>query len=333
MSQFAGWLSKKYVVDRVRTAYEKSADVENFDSSGYMPMDRGIIYADDTCMEYVDRHFLYRGWAAMGGATGSLLALIFGGAILRSDLTDGALDYGLIPFYLIIIGFLVFSYLFLISKDVFRYKYYPSLFNRDERVVYFFTGKGDGYVKAPWSSIRFIIGRDKPFGPDEGMTYDLKALVMDGDEISHVFAIGSDCGSSPGTVLAHWEMIRRFMDGGVEALPFPPLQLYMSTDDSFRNAFVIHVSSAGRGLMWLALPVTLPWAMFRYLVMKTCARPVWPATVARRGSNKSAKALIAPTVYGGVDRSQGRDDQMADYWVRSIEEARGKDQDIRSQLY
>lgn len=269
----------------------------------------------------------------MGGTAGSVLALIFAGAILRSDLADGMLDYGLVPFYLVIVAFLVFSYTFLISKDVLRYQYYPSLFNRDEGVVYFFTGEEDGYVKVPWGDIRFIIGRDKPFGPDEGMTYDLRALVMDGGEISHMFAIGSDCGSSPATVLAHWEMIRRFMEGGIDALPFPPLQLYMSTNDSFRNAFVVHVSSAGRGLMWIALPVTLPWAMFRYLVMKTCKRPVWPATVARQSRNSTSRVLRAPAVYGGVDHSQGADDLLADYWIRSIEEARSRDGEVRAQLY
>ncbi|MDI9275234.1 DUF6708 domain-containing protein [Stenotrophomonas sp. PFBMAA-4] len=332
MSQFAGWLSSKYVVGRAPTAYEENADLGNFDSSGFTPVDRGIIRVDEACLEYVDRHFLYRGWAAMGGAVGSVLALIFGGAILRSDLSDGALDYGLVPFYLAIIAFLVFSYTFLISKDVLRHQYYPSLFNREEGVVYFFTGRDDGYVKVPWGDIKFIIGRDKPFGPDEGMTYDLKALIMDGGKISHVFAIGSDCGSSPATVLAHWEMIRRFMEGGIGALPFPPLQLYTSTIDSFRNAFVIHVSSAGRGLMWIALPLTLPWAIFRYLVMKTCRRPVWPAAVARQSPNTDSRVLRAPPVYGGVDRSHGKDDLLASYWISSIQEARSRDGEVKAQL-
>lgn len=179
-----------------------------------------------------------------------------------------------------------------------------------------------------------MIGRDKPLGPDEGHTYDLRGLVMRGDQVVHTFAVGSDSGSSPAITLAHWEMIRRFMEEGRSALPFPPLQLYTSVVPSFRNAFIIHVSSAGAGLTWIALPLTLPWALFRFLAMKLCRKPVWPASVLGRGASSTSgmPPLRAPAVCGRVNREGGQADEMERFWKESIAAAKARNDKVRRQL-
>ncbi len=146
-------------------------------------------------------------------------------------------------------GLAAFSYWMLLGKDVFGYQYFPIRFNRKTRRVHVFTGGRHTARSASWDEVRFIIGCGAPPGADDkGTTYDLRGHLMQGDQVIYTFAVGSDSGPNPGPTLAHWEMIRRYMEGGLDALPFPPLQLYTSTTPSLRNAVIIHVSSAGAGL-------------------------------------------------------------------------------------
>lgn len=343
MSQFAGWLAQRYRNNRPLTEYEIAADVRRFDSSIMTPLDQGIIYLDDEYIEYVDRHFLYRGWAAMWGGVilGLVLAFVLAivyatlemhaeGKSVSQEMTITVAVLGVLMF-----GFVVFTYWMLLGRDIFRYQYYPVRFDRREMKIHIFTGARNGIVSAPWSDVRFVIGRDKSAGPDDAATYDLRGLVMDGDNVVHTFAVGSDSGSNPGITLAHWEMIRRFMEEGRSALPFPPLQLYTSVVPSFRNAFIIHVSSAGAGLMWIALPLTLPWALFRFLAMKLCRKPVWPSSVLRHGASSTSGVppLRAPAVYGRVNREGGRADAMERFWKESIVAAKARNDEVRRQLH
>lgn len=342
MSQFAGWLGQRYRNNRSLTDYEIAADVRKFDSSGVTPLDQGIVYLDDDYIEYVDRHFLYRGWGAMWGCVILGLVLVFVLAFVYATLamhaegksisSEMTITVGVLS--VLMLGFAAFTYRMLLGRDIFRYQYYPIRFDRRERKVHIFAGGRRGVISVPWSSVNFVIGRDKPLGPDEGATYDLRGLVMKGDQVVHTFAVGSDSGSNPGITLAHWEMIRRFMEDGRSALPFPPLQLYTSVAPTLRNAFIIHVSSAGAGLMWIALPVTLPWALFRFLTMKLCRRPVWPVGVIRRevSDDSGAAPLRAPVVYGRVNRVEGRADEMERFWKDSITAAKARNDVIRQQL-
>lgn len=341
MSQFAGWLTQRYRNNRPLAEYERAADVRHFDSSTFVPIDKGIIAIDDDCIEYVDRHFLYRGWALMGASVFIMLGLLFVIAILHatSSLVDrtGPLEsneaYAIAGLIALVLAFLAFILWKMLFRDILRYRYYPIRFDRSTRQVHIFTGGRNKVVSAPWSDVRFIIGRDKPAGPGEDYTYDLRGLVMRGDQVVHTFAVGSDCGSNPAVVLAHWEMTRRFMEEGRSALPFPPLQLYTSVAPSFRNAFIIHVSSAGAGLMWIALPLTLPWALFRFLAMKLCRKPVWPASIVRRtAASAGAPPLRAPVVYGRVDHVGGRADEMERFWKESITAAKARNDEVRQLL-
>ncbi|HGM7334996.1 TPA: DUF6708 domain-containing protein [Stenotrophomonas maltophilia] len=342
MSQFAGWLAQRYRNNRFLTGYEVAADVRNFDASALMPLDKGVVYLGDNCIEYIDRHFLYRGWAVMWGFVVISLVLLFVSAIAHATVTMQAEGKSVSPemavtvavLGVLLLGLVAFVYWMLLGRDIFRHQYYPIRFDRTTQQVHVFTGGRSKVISAAWSDVRFIIGRDKPAGPGEDYTYDLRGLVMRGDQVVHTFAVGSDCGSNPAVVLAHWEMIRRFMEEGRSALPFPPLQLYTSVVPSFRNAFIIHVSSAGAGLMWIALPLTLPWALFRFLAMKLCRKPVWPAAVTRRGTSEPSGTppLRAPAVYGRVDHAGGRADQMERFWKESIAAAKARNDEVRQQL-
>lgn len=70
MSQFAGWLGQRYRVNRPLSEYERLADVRLLDSTAMDPIDQGIIKIDECSIEYVDRHFVYRGWGGDVGVAG-----------------------------------------------------------------------------------------------------------------------------------------------------------------------------------------------------------------------------------------------------------------------
>ena len=205
MSQFAGWLAQRYRNNRRLDNYEVAADVRNFDASTLAPLDEGIVYLDDDCIEYVDRHFLYRGWAAMWGFVVIGLALLFVSAIAHATVTMQAegkavsseMAITVAVLGVLMLGFVAFAYKMLLGRDIFRCQYYPIRFDRATRQVHVFTGGRSKVVSAPWSDVRFIIGRDKPAGPGEDYTYDLRGLVMRGDQVVHTFAVGSDCGPTP----------------------------------------------------------------------------------------------------------------------------------------
>jgi len=78
MSAFAGWLTQRYGVNRPLSDAERNADVRNFDGMAKDPIDQGIIALNPTFIEYVDRHFHYRGWrGAMWGLVVIALAAAF----------------------------------------------------------------------------------------------------------------------------------------------------------------------------------------------------------------------------------------------------------------
>ncbi len=342
MSQFAGWLGQRYRVNRPLSEYERLADVRLLDSTAMDPIDQGIIKIDECSIEYVDRHFVYRGWGAMWGSLVAALALAFAAGILwkLSQIVQRGLrvvssgDYCTAGYIaLLCIGLAAFAYWMLIGKDIFRYQYYSVRFNRITRTVDVFVGGKRGAISAPWEDVHFFIGRDKPAGPGESSTYDLRGHIMEAGTIVHTFSVGSESGSSPGLTLAHWEMIRRYMESGMQHLPFPPLQLFTSTTPSFRNAVVIHVSSPGKGVMLVALPITLPWAVFRYLTMKLCRRPEWPSSAEAPADCRASGGAVlnAPDVYGRISQSAGGE-AMLRYWEESIRRAKARDPELRGTI-
>jgi len=86
--------------------------------------------------------------------------------------------------------------------------------------------------------------------------------------------------------------------------------------------------------MWIALPLTLPWALFRFLAMKLCRKPVWPASIASSTVHgpSDLPPLRAPTVYGRVNHAGGRADEMERFWKESIAAAKARDEEVRKLL-
>ncbi|MDQ0138753.1 DUF6708 domain-containing protein [Cupriavidus necator] len=135
----------------------------------------------------------------------------------------------------------------------------PVILSRKSRQIYVWRG-----IKLGWRTLNY----------DDVHPFIFRALVRD------TFAVGMDGSTSRGAVLEHWEMVRRYMEEDPQSLPFPPLALTVSTETTLRNMVITQVGGQFSGLLSiLMLPITLPWALFRYLAMKTCKRPIWPEYV------------------------------------------------------
>ncbi|SOY63304.1 hypothetical protein CBM2587_B60316 [Cupriavidus taiwanensis] len=115
---------------------------------------------NSTFVEYVDRHFLQRGWAAMGATPFVAMGLAFSGHIastMHSLQEDGtARDAAFITTdWIFITAWLLFTLCvikFIWLKDFFCYTHYPIRFNRKNRMVYVFRHNGPGGVlTVPWT--------------------------------------------------------------------------------------------------------------------------------------------------------------------------------------
>ena len=83
--------------------------------------------------------------------------------------------------------------------------------------------------------------------------------------VCDAFAVGMDGNTNCGAVLEHWAMVRRYMEEGPQNLPFPLLAT-VSTETTLSNMVITQVSGQFSGFLCiLMLPITLPWALFRYL--------------------------------------------------------------------
>lgn len=70
----------------------------------------------------------------------------------------------------------------------------------------------DGMVKDPID--QGIIALNPTF-----IEYVRRGHLMLGDQVIHTFDVGGDSGAVPGPTLAHWEMIRRYTEGGGASIP------------------------------------------------------------------------------------------------------------------
>ncbi|KRB04216.1 DUF6708 domain-containing protein [Lysobacter sp. Root690] len=234
---FEGWL-KLYKVDRRLEDYEREARLDPKVAVELPPIDRGLLKINSTFIEYVDRPFFVRGWAAMWGLLflAGLLAFayLFGVEAFRplqdgSPRSQGHVYFGLTVVALCLLGS-VFVFKKALLRDFFAYTHYPVRFNRHNRTIYVFRGNGaESHIALPWDRAFFFIASSSPVGGTASdVNLDLRCYVLseDGSTVQHTFSAGNFSGNRA-QVLQHWEMIRRYMEDGIDDLLFPPL-IFMS---------------------------------------------------------------------------------------------------------
>ena len=280
---FDGWITK-YKTDRLLSDYELQARLDPEVPIDLPPIDNGMLRANNVFVEYMDRYFFLRGYAALGGLSVAVLAMWAGvmlAMLLNEPMHNGELPSTMEALLPGIFSFLFFALFFWVLKnavlrDFFSYTHYPVRFNRIARKVYIFQHNARGGVfSLEWKKGYWFVGRSK-FG--DGFIYDLRCHHLDSDGvIRFTYAVGH-FSETRAEVLQHWEMIRRFMEESPEDLPFPPLVLVVSAEPTWRNCMTIQVGGLS-GYSYFFMLMTFPWAFFRWISQITCRRPRWPDEV------------------------------------------------------
>lgn len=278
---FDGWLTP-YKKNRSLATYERESQLILGRPVNILdPIDRGLLKFNSTFLEYTDRYFYLRGWAAMGGVPITLVffwfAVWFGVDLyaplnerLEAQVTASWIALSVLSLCCIA------SFYFAVLKDFFCYTHYPIRFNRIKRKVYVFRHNGtDGVLDLDWENTYWFVGRSRD-GSD--ISYDLRCHILDAQGIVRdTFAVGHFA-ATRAEIFQHWEMIRRYMEESPATLPFPPLMLVVSTEPTWLNCMTIQVGGAS-GHSPLFMLLTVPWAFFRWISQITCRRPRWPDEV------------------------------------------------------
>lgn len=333
---FSGWLVKPYRLGRQLSRRELSADLRADGLPRLDPLNKAAIHLDTTRLEYLDRFFLLRGWALMGGGFFALFCVTLGSlgiyGFLQSSHGEVKPVFWAIVIMAVMFGLPALAALkFFVLKDIFRFTHYPVRFNRANRTVYVFTGGAQRHVEVPFDEAFFFIHQEGGTAANSACVYDPRMHILRDGRVVHTVAIGSDGGGSPGIVRAHWEMIRRFMDEGIESLPFPPLGVFASSRVSWKNALIIPFAVLPRVVNWILAPVLVLIGTCRYIALASSRRPIWPRSVdAACALFVPSPVFVEPKVYGDLPGGDKGEAAFIAYWRDAEAKARQHDKALSS---
>jgi len=276
---YSGWIYK-FKVNRPITEDEQHEAFLREPRCDVEASDRGSLTKfNSTYVEFIDRCFSLRGsmgiliglaaWVALFGFSVFFFVNIF------TDFSQGHWFALLFLSVFTFAGSLVPALLAL-RKEFFTYTHYPIRYNRKTRKVYVFRHNGPGGVLVVlWDEGYFHRGH----GLSDKSLLDVRCHVMEGDTVKDTFATGHSYGiEAPVNEL--WEFIRRYMDEGPKGVK-PPF-VSMTASPTWRNCWrmsFIRIGAASTVAQLILLPIEGPLVVLRWLVFKTCKKPVWPSEV------------------------------------------------------
>ncbi|CAB3751489.1 DUF6708 domain-containing protein [Paraburkholderia solisilvae] len=252
-----------------------------------------LTHLNSTYLDMIDR------WFTIRGGMSSILALIISVIMvvgcfatvffaLIPGFEKGRISLAVFVIFLCVFSGLVALTLVLakrtIGREFFTYTHFPIRFNRKTRMIHVFRHNGPGGVlTVPWDQAYFHIGQ----GTQARSLLDLRGHLMDGDTVVDTFAVGNFFNTEE-PIREIWKLIVVYMEQGPRALP-KNLFIGTSTSTSWLNCFLLANSYCN---IFLRIPL-IKWVfvalitVMRWLVMKSCREPVWPAEI-------TAESAIAP---------------------------------------
>jgi len=173
---------------------------------------------------------------------------------------------------------------FFFKKEMFRYTHYPVRFNRKTRKVYRFRDDGTIMV-ADWDKLFFYKGAVHGISGQISLAeVRCHHLAEDGETVLDTFALPSHSVPNDPFLLAQWEFVRHYMEVGPDDLVknVPIVQDIADRREGFWAGFQTLQASAAGSYALLALlnvPFSLFYAVGRWVAMRTCKIPVWPAEI------------------------------------------------------
>ncbi|TJZ78716.1 DUF6708 domain-containing protein [Chitiniphilus eburneus] len=284
---YAG-LTAKYKVNRPLSDAEKQHHLPQAKASSAKPLYQlSVIRMNSTYLECCDKFYAWKG--LMAACTGSAILLI-GYALIsivmisvaqwpgisadqrqQSILTFLAMCAMSAPVVLLALWFL--------KKEAFRYTHYPLRFNRKTGMVHVFRLDGTT-LSVPWREIHFALNpaQMRDFWEVRG-----HVLSEDRSTVLETFVLPNYSLQESPYLLAQWEFVRHYMEKGPAQLLDQVQHTLDIADQRETFWFGFHVLMAGLSsvplLAWLVSPLLLCLAIVRWVTMRTCKIPQWPADV------------------------------------------------------
>lgn len=273
---YHGW-NDKFKVNRALTSEECHFALPRKHDPNVEADDHGsLIGFNSTYAEFRDKFFSDRGSA---GFLIVFCSCVFFAVsiipIIYFSVTEWAGLLGLIP--IAIAGSSVFTMLIL-KKELFTYTSYPIRINRKTRKIYFFNHNGSGGVTTvPWDEAFFHLGFSRR---DKGIV-DLRCHILDSDTVRDTYAVGK-CYGREFLVNELWQFIWRYMEEGPDSVK-PPFVSF-TTEPTWTNCVrvcYLRIAVAYKTLQIILFPLVGPVILARWLALKTCKKPQWPAEIER----------------------------------------------------
>jgi hypothetical protein len=245
-----------------------------------------VIRMNSTYLECVDLMHSARGGAVAGFIV--LAPLVFGLLFTLFGFWQSTLSAPETELVVVIVDLLLsilwilFAALnaFLIKADCFNYTHYPTRFNRKTRMVHVFR-PGGKVVSVPWDEVYFTL---LSFGAGHWYTVG-HVLSEDRKTVLETFPLSTRTfrsNESP-VVYQHWEFVRRYMEEGPEKLMDQVSMVFPI--DTKREGFWLGTSRMFANFihwpifMVIFAPALLLGSIGRWIALRTCKIPQWPAEI------------------------------------------------------
>lgn len=279
------WPSLRFPINRPLTDEEKkSALPRKEEKSESFDDHNGLVALNSIYIEWIDRRFRARG---AGATSVTLITTVFFilftvAALVLAYLfrSNTAQSYAFLEISVAGVVAAAFMYYIRPRLDFFQKTYYPIRFNRKNRMVYVYRDKKDGGIlTVPWDKVFFHIGR----GMQNPVFCDIRGEVMEGNIVKDTFALGPYM-PGPDGIRQMWAFIRRYMEGGPEAVGPDPRDRYVSLSlhGSLKDCAMVAYTNFGAPNLLIRIiswPFIAASTITRWLVFKTCTMPQWPADI------------------------------------------------------
>lgn len=293
MSGYKGLITK-FSVNRPLTLRDREYHLDQNQRLDVEPYpDLMVISLNSTCLEVVDKYFEGRGFlglltiVALGmfayGLWGALAGVLSTPTAATGEFGAKELAISITAIFMVASGVI----LWLGKADLFGYTHYPIRLNHKTQMVHVFRKDGS-VLSVPWADLYFTLDYDFSYF----RFWEIHAHVLDGDRetVLETFVLGTSEGVDPGGLAilhAHWEFFRRYMAEGPEAVAgFVKYAMPVNGKrESYRSGYEVimsnfrHPHPIARVMTTILWPVLFLQSLVRWLVMRTCRMPRWPADI------------------------------------------------------
>lgn len=287
---FYSGLIWKYKVNRPLSEDERILRLKQDERLAVEPADEAaLIKVNSTYLESLDKYFMEKGWLTLVGWLAILICV--GGMLLVSYGFLSAIDGPYkgreqVVYYSVAGVVAMFSLpipicIIMLKYEMWRLTHYPIRLNRKNRMLYVFR-QDRSVLSVPWDEVFFTLNKENSRPMANLWEIQGHVLNKDGSTVEETFAF-SDVADHD-VLRRHWEFLRRYMEEGPERL-VDGVRGYAPVDrrkESFGEGFARLVADDVVLSPLVAIifsPFTFLQACARWVAMRTCTIPVWPAEI------------------------------------------------------